>query len=122
MKYYKVIENGVITAFGCQPSEVNVQNPITPEEYDILMETYTNKPENTFESVYYLDAETEIYLSRERTEEEKVDWFVEVVSTGTVKLEDVPTEYRAEVEALMPVSEEEQWMNEVMEEVSEYGY
>lgn len=122
MKYYKQIEDGIITMIGSGSAIHESQTEIAQEEYDSLLEVIKDKPVDTFESVYYLDAETETYLPRERTEEEKVEWYVQIVLAGTITLEEVPTEYRTQVEAMMPVSEEEQWANEIMEEVSEYGY
>lgn len=122
MKYYKLIENGVITMIGKSGVLHETQTEITPEKHAELDYRIKNAPVDTFESVYYLDAETETYLPRERTEEEKVDWYVQIVQAGTVALEDIPEEYRAEVEKRLPVSEEEQWAKEIMEEVSGYEY
>jgi hypothetical protein len=122
MKYYKQVENGIITMIGSGPSIGDWQTEITPAKYAELDDKFKNSPEDTFESIYYFDDATETYLPRERTEEEKVDWYVQIVQAGTVALEDIPEEYRAEVEKRLPVSEEEQWANEIMEEVSEYGY
>ena len=121
MKYYKTIENGVITMIGSGSAIHDTQTEITKEEYDSLMEVIKDKPEDTFESVYFL-AESGMYEPRERTHDEIIEWYVQIVQLGTITMEEVPTEYRAEVEAQMPVSEEEQWANEIMVEVSEYGY
>ena len=121
MKYYKTIENGVITMIGSGSAIHDTQTEITKEEYYALLAVIKDKPEDTFESVYFL-AESGMYEARERTHEEIIEWYVQIVQLGTITMEEVPTEYRAEVEAQMPVSEEEQWANEIMEEVSEYGY
>ena len=121
MKYYKTIENGVITMIGSGSAVHETQTEITKEEYDSLMAIIQDKPVDTWESVYEL-RESGMYEPRERTEEEKVEWYLQIVLAGTITLEEVPTEYRTQVEAMMPVSEEEQWANEIMEEVSEYGY
>ena len=118
MKYYKTIENGIITMIGSGSSVHESQTEITKEEYDSLMAVIQNKPVDTWESVYYLDAETESYLPRERTEEEKVDWYLMVVQMGTVALEDIPQEYRTEVKARLPKTEAE----ELLEEVANYDY
>ncbi len=104
MRYYKIIENEVITMIGSGSTIHETQTEITKEEYDSLMLIIQNKPIDTFESVYKLK-ESGIYEPRERTEEEKIDWFVEVVSLGTVKPEEVPVEYRAEVENRLSQSE-----------------
>lgn len=122
MKYYKLIENGILTMIGMSGALHETQTEITPAKYAELDAKFKNSPEDTFESIYYFDDATETYLPRERTEEEKVDWYVQIVQAGTITLEEVPTEYRAEVESRMPVSEEEQWAKEIMEEVSGYEY
>ena len=121
MKYYKLIENGIITMIGNGSAIHETQTEITKEEYDSLMEVIKDKPEDTFESVYYL-AESGMYEARPRTHDEIIGWYVQIVQFGTITLEEVPAEYRAEVEVYMPISEEEQWANEIMQEVSEYGY
>ena len=121
MRYYKTINNGIITMIGSGSAIHETQTEITKEEYEALLAVIQDKPVDTFESVYYL-AESGMYEARERTEEETVQWFVQVVELGTVKLEEIPEEYKAKVEAQMPASEEEQWAKEIMEEVSEYGY
>lgn len=121
MKYYKTIENGIITMIGSGSAIHETQTEITKEEYDSLMDTILNKPVDTWESVYEL-RESGMYEPRERTEEEKVEWYVQLVLAGTITIEEVPAEYRSQVEAMMPVSEEEQWAKEIMSEVSEYGY
>lgn len=104
MKYYKTIENGVITMIGSGSAIHDTQTEITKEEYDALLAVIQNKPEDTFESVYFL-AESGMYEARERTHDEIIDWYVMVVQLGTVKIEDVPTEYRAEVESRLPQEE-----------------
>lgn len=121
MKYYKTIENGIITMIGSGSAVHETQTEITKEEYDALMAVIQGKPEDSSESVYELK-ESGMYEPRERTEDEKIDWYLQLVQAGTIPIEEVPEEYKAEVEAQMPVSEEEQWANEIMQEVSNYEY
>lgn len=121
MKYYKTIEDGIITMIGSGSAIHETQTEITKEEYDSLMDTILNKPVDTWESVYFL-AESGVYEPRERTEEEKVEWYLQLVLADEIYLEEVPMMYRAEVASRLPISEEEQWANEIMEEVSGYEY
>ena len=116
MKYYKTIENGIITMIGSGSSVHESQTEITKEEYDSLMEVIKDRPVDTFESVYELK-ESGMYEPRERTHDEIIDWYVQIVSIGTVTLDEIPQEYRAEVEARMPISEEQQWVNDIIAEV-----
>ena len=116
MKYYKTIVNGIITMIGSGSAVHESQTEISKEEYDSLMAVINNRPVDTFESVYELK-ENGMYEPRERTHDEIIDWYVMVVESGTVELEDIPEEYRAEVEARMPISEEQQWVNDIIAEV-----
>ena len=117
MKFYKTIENGVITMIGSGSAIHDTQTEISKEEYNSLMAVIQDKPVDTFESVYEL-RESGMYEPRERTEEEKVDWYVQIVQAGTAELSEVPEEYRAEVEKRLPVSEEQQWINDLIAEVN----
>lgn len=105
MKTYKQIENGVITTIG--KSSVIPSNgvEITEEHYNEIMTVIQNHPDDTLNVHYYLSAETETYVGRETTHEEKVDWYVNAVIAGTMAVEDVPEDYRAEVEAKQPQPE-----------------
>lgn len=105
MKAYKQIENGVITAIG--KSSVIPSNgvEITEEKYNEIMSVIQNHPDDTLDTHYYLSAETETYVGRETTHEEKVDWYANAVIAGTMTIEDVPEDYRAEVEEKQPQPE-----------------
>lgn len=100
MKYYKLIENGVITQIGSGSAIHETQVEITKAEYDALMETIQDRPVDTFESVYELK-ESGIYEGRERTEEEILQWYVQVVMSGKMTIEEVPEEYREKVEIIV---------------------
>lgn len=121
MRYYKTIEDGIITMIGCGSAIHETQTEITKEEYDSLMDTILDKPVDTWESVYELWEHGE-YVGRERTYDEKVDWYIQLVAAGTITIDAIPAEYLEEVKAKMPVSEEEQMVKEILVEVSEYGY
>ena len=96
---YKYIDNGIIVYVG--ESNRIPQNgvEITPEEKAKLEAVISAKPEDTLESVYRLSAETEQYEPFSRTHEETVAWYVEKVNSGEMTLDEVPEDYRAEVEA-----------------------
>ena len=103
--FYKVTENGYITMIG-QPNMPSNGEAITAEKHAELSETIKNKPEDTLEAVYRLSNETEEYVACERTHSETVDWYVQAVSSGTMTIEEVPEDYRAEVEAKLPTPTE----------------
>lgn len=104
--FYKIVENGYITMIG-SPNVPSNGFEITEANYIELSEKIKTKPEDTLEAVYRLSNETEEYVPCVRTHEETVDWYVEKVSGGEMTLEEVPEEYRAEVEAKLPTPAEQ---------------
>ena len=104
--FYKVIENNIIIMLGKSQRIPTIGVEITEAEYNQLMRVIKNKPEDTLEAVYRLSAETSQYVACERTHEETVDWYVEKVSGGEMTIEEVPEDYRSEVEAKLPTPTE----------------
>ena len=102
MFYYKVIQEGIITQIGSGSKETKMFTPITQEEHERLSEIMTSKPEDTLEQKYVLDAETESYKAVETTHEDKVNWYFNSVQKGDMTVDDVPEEYKSEVESLLP--------------------
>ena len=106
--FYKIVENGYITMIG-SPNVPSNGAEITEAKHTELSEKIKTKPEDTLEAVYRLSNEIEEYVPCERTHEETVDWYVEKVSGGEMTLDEVPEEYRAEVEAKLPQPEEQKY-------------
>ena len=104
MKYYKVVENNIITQFAIQPNNIipSFAVEITEQKHIELSEKIKSKPADTLEAVYRLSNETEQYVAVPRTHEETVDWYVQAVSSGTMTLDEVPEDYRVEVESKLP--------------------
>lgn len=122
MKTYKQIENGVITTIG--KSSVIPSNgvEITEEKYDEIMSVIQSRPDDTLDVHYYLSAETESYVGRETTHEEKVDWYVNAVIAGTMTIDAVPAEYKAEAQAIIDAQGETLTSEEILSELeSEVG-
>lgn len=105
MKTYKQIENGVITAIGKSSVIPSNGTEITEEKYNEIMSVIQNHLDDTLDMHYYLSAETEAYVGRETTHEEKVDWYAREVMAGAMTIEVVPEDYREEVEAKQPQPE-----------------
>lgn len=103
--FYKIVENGYITMIG-SPNVPSNGTEITEAKHIELSEKIKLKPEDTLEAVYRLSNETEEYVPCERTHDETVDWYVQTISSGTMTLDEVPEDYRAEVEAKLPTPEE----------------
>ena len=106
--FYKIVENGYITMIG-SPNVPSNGVEITEAKHTELSEKIKNKPEDTLEAVYRLSNETEEYIAIPRTHEETVDWYVQKVSGGEMTLEEVPEDYRAEVEGRLPQPEEQKY-------------
>ena len=122
---YKSIENGIIVYIGESNRIPSNGVEITPEEKVKLEAVISAKPADTLESVYRLSAETEQYEPFTRTHEETVSWYVENVNSGEMTIEEVPEDYRAEVEAQVNLTEpdpEQAVVDSIMQEVSSYGY
>lgn len=96
MKYFKLINSGVIVQIGSGSRVHESQVEITKEEYDNLMMVIQSRPVNTLESVFYL-SETGEYVGRERTEEEIIDWYQDKVKAGEMELTEVPEEYQDKI-------------------------
>ena len=103
--FYKIIENGFITMIG-SPNVPSNGVEITEAKHTELSEKIKTKPQDTLEAVYRLSNETEEYIAIPRTHSETVDWYVEKVSGGEMTIEEVPEEYRSEVEAKVPTPTE----------------
>ena len=101
--FYKIVENGYITMIGKSQRVPSNGVEITEAKHTELSEKINNKPQDTLEAVYRLSNETEEYIAIPRTHEETVDWYVQKVSGGEMPLDEVPEEYRAEVEAKLPI-------------------
>ena len=104
--FYKIVENGYITMIGKSQKVPSNGVEITEAKHTALTETIKTKPEDTLEAVYRLSDETEQYVAGPRTHDETVDWYVQAVSSGTMTIEEVPEEYRTEVEAKLPTPTE----------------
>lgn len=104
--FYKMVENGYITMIGKSQRVPSNGEEITEARHTELSEKIKNKPQDTLEAVYRLSNETEEYVPCERTHSETVDWYVQAVSSGTMTIDEVPTEYQSEVESKLPTPTE----------------
>lgn len=103
--FYKQIKNGAITLIGESPIVPYQAVQINEEKYNQLMALIRNHPSDTLETKYYLSAETETYVGRETTHEEKIDWYAAAVLSEEMTIDDVPEEFKEEVAARLPQPE-----------------
>lgn len=107
--YYKKIENNIILSIGILEVANDSVTEITETEYNTLLSVMANKPVDTLETVYRLSAETNQYEPFARTHEETVEWYFQKVTSGEITLDEVPEDYKAEVEAKLPKPEPEKY-------------
>ena len=103
---YKYIENGIIVYIGESNRIPSNGVEITPDEKAQLEAVIASKPADTLESVYRLSAETEQYEPYPRTHEETVAWYVEKVNSGEITIDEIPADYKSEVEKETTISSE----------------
>ena len=104
--FYKIAENGYITMIGKSQRVPSNGVEITEAKHTELSNTIKARPQDTLEAIYRLSNETETYVPCERTHDETVDWYVEKVNSEEMTLDEVPEEYRSEVEAKLPTPTE----------------
>lgn len=100
--YYKTIQDNEITMIGNSSAVPQNATEISGEKYNQIMAVIQTHPEDTLETKYYLSAETETYVGRETTHDEKVDWYVLEILSEQMTIDEVPEEFREEVEAKLP--------------------
>ena len=100
--YYKVITDGIITQIGSGQHPSTLFPSITEEDYNRLLEVMQNRPDDTLEQKYVLSAETENYKPIPTTHKDKVRWYFNAVTSEQITIEDIPEEFRSEVQAMLP--------------------
>lgn len=107
--FYKIIENNTIEMIGESSVIPQTAEEITEEKYNQLLSIIQNKPAETLETKYFLSNETEEYIGRETTHAEKAEWYVLAILSEQMTIDEVPTEYKAEVEAKLPTPQPEKY-------------
>lgn len=102
MNYYKVITDDIITQIGSGQHPSTLFPQISEEDYNRLLGIMQNKPDDTLEQKYVLSAETETHKPIPTTHEDKVRWYFNAVTSEQMVIEDVPEEFRSEVQAMLP--------------------
>lgn len=107
--YYKTIQDNEITMIGNSSAVPQNATEISGEKYNQIMAVIQTHPEDTLETKHYLSAETETYVGRETTHDEKVDWYVSAVLSERMTIDGVPSEYQEAVKAKLPQEEQEKY-------------
>lgn len=107
--FYKIIEHNTIEMIGESSVIPQTAEEITEEKYNQLLSIIQNKPTETLETKYFLSNETEEYIGRETTHDEKVEWYVSAVLSEQMTIDEVPSEYQEEVKVKLPQEEQEKY-------------
>lgn len=102
---FKYVDNDIIVYLGQGDKIPEKGVKLTKEKYAELSAKTKTAPKDTLEYCYRLSNETEEYIAIPRTHEETVDWYVEKISNNTITIDEVPEEYKKEVEAKLPTPE-----------------
>lgn len=118
--FYKIVQNNEIAMIGESNNVPSIGTEITEEKYNQLTALIRTKPSDTLETKYFLSNDTEEYTGRETTHDEKVEWYVSAVLSEQITIDEVPTAYKAEVEAKLPkepVTDEQAVIDSIIAEV-----
>ena len=121
MKYYVQKNGDVIVAYGCSSLLPGGVTEITEEEYNAGLAALAEadaKAQAEREAKEKAELEAREKEAAER--HAKIDDYVTKVKAGTIKLEDVPEEYRAAVDNIInpPKSESEKKIEELQEQIN----
>lgn len=100
--FYKVIDNGVIISLHQSAAQPLNGEQITNEKYNELLATIRSRPEDTLTSIYKFMNASEQYEPFARSHEQTVDWYYTQIMTEQMTIDDVPEDYKAEVQAKLP--------------------
>lgn len=103
--YYKKVENNIILSIGTLEVANDSLTEITETEYNNLLSIMKKSPQDGAEYGYHLSAETLQYEFYVKPREETVDWYFQKVTNGEMTIDEVPEEYKTEVEAKLPQPE-----------------
>ena len=121
MKFYVQKKDDIVIAYGCSSELPDGVEEITEEEYNAglaaLAETDAKAQEER-EAKEKAELEAREKESAER--QAKIDDYITKVKAGTIKLEDVPEEYRMVVDNIVnpPKSESEKKIEELQEQIN----
>lgn len=121
MKFYVQKKDDIVIAYGCSSELSDGVEEITEEEYNAGLAALAEadaKAQAEREAKEQAELEAREKESAER--QAKIDDYVTKVKAGTIKLEDVPEEYRMVVDNIVnpPKSESEKKIEELQEQIN----
>ena len=121
MKFYVQKKDDIVIAYGCSSELSDDVTEITEEEYNAGLAALAEadaKAQKEREAKEQTELEAREKESAER--QAKIDDYITKVKAGTIKLEDVPEEYRTVVDNIInpPKSESEKKIEELQKQIN----
>ena len=121
MKYYVQKNGDVIVAYGCSSLLPGGVTEITEEEYNAGLAALAEADAKAQKEREAKEQAERVARENEAAERQaKIDGYVTKVKAGTIKLDDVPEDYRAAVDSIInpPKSESEKKIEELQEQIN----
>ena len=121
MKYYVQKNGDVIVAYGCSSLLPGGVTEITEEEYNAGLAALAEADARAKAEREAKEQAERLAREKEAAERQaKIDDYVTKAKAGTIKLDDVPEEYRAAVDNIVnpPKSESEKKIEELQEQIN----
>lgn len=121
MKYYVQKNGDVIVAYGCSSLLPGGVTEITEEEYNAGLAALAEADAKAQKEREAKEQAERVAREKEAAERQaKIDDYVAKVKAGTIKLEEVPEEYRKAVENIInpPKTEQEKQIEELQKQMS----
>ena len=121
MKYYVQKNGDVIVAYGCSSLLPGGITEITEEEYNAGLAALAEADAKAQKEREAKEQAERVAREKEAAERQaKIDDYITKVKAGTIKLEEVPEEYRVAVDNIInpPKSESEKKIEELQEQIN----
>ena len=121
MKFYVQKKDDIVIAYGCSSELSDGVEEITEEEYNAGLAALAEADAKAQEEREAKEQAERLARENEAAERQaKIDDYVTKVKAGTIKLEDVPEEYRMVVDNIVnpPKSESEKKIEELQEQIN----
>ena len=121
MKYYVQKKDDIVIAYGCSSELPGGVTELTEEEYNAGLVALAEADAKAQKEREAKEQAERLAREKEAAERQaKIDDYITKVKSGTIKLDDVPEEYRAVVDTVInpPKSESEKKIEELQEQIN----
>ena len=121
MKFYVQKKDDIVIAYGCSSELSDDVTEITEEEYNAGLAALAEADAKAQKEREAKEQAERLAREKEAAERQaKIDGYITKVKAGTIKLEEVPEEYRTVVDNIInpPKSESEKKIEELQEQIN----